>query len=749
LSDDPLTVFELLSYPKDLLSLTLRLMLSNVGSLTLIFYPLHTKYDFHDRQNDLIKNFSKTLMKCIYEKHIKYNVCSATKKPILQNELRAIIKEQVIVYLEKTWKAIIQYRVSDIIFKFNIKSFQKEFEKEWYSQYIINQLARLQMDYLQNPSDKLHYQQIKLSMVLFAFDYYIRKGHLSADFKTAQDQIGRFITKQGWNQLISQCDKNIGNKSFFNIQELWKLALENQGALQKIEEKNHAAESSAKLPVHSNRIYSIELGRTTGNPEILDYASDLADQKQLTLENLQEWPGFVDAGDMTVGHVLRNTWLHYKDQYISDVTAYSSIRNDLTELTVINLAEIDKAYNLSLILHGMSKTYARLDVVDNYKELLFNALKNCEESLNSKSLASIFLALASLKVEMNPDDAVFQFLRDAIDFYSSEMSHRQVAKILFSWGKIGFSKKYLPTQLISALHREVSRFNPKDISQTLAGWSKLFLPKEQLPVDLISAIEEKAYDFEAKEISFLLPDWATLGFSKEELPLDLWLKLLSTTEHLDSDMAIHLIWGLSLLNAQDPAIYPICFQHLEEMPELKPRELHKLFITQHLIDYELPSVITSQLEKYKPRYRHKELSLLESEVRKTLEEIKVEYQSNRYIPAAKYYLDIAYEQRGKKYAIVIDGPENYFPKEDKESKPMLNLATQIRNQLLEKAGWKIISIPFYEWSELKTDKEQQQYLREKIKRPSLTGNHAVLFNQQVAKTPDASRSESSPLLRNG
>lgn len=38
----------------------------------------------------------------------------------------------------------------------------------------------------------------------------------------------------------------------------------------------------------------------------------------------------------------------------------------------------------------------------------------------------------------------------------------------------------------------------------------------------------------------------------------------------------------------------------------------------------------------------------------------------------------------------------------------------MRNQLLEAAGWRVISIPFSAWAQLATLEEQQAYLRKHV-----------------------------------
>lgn len=61
-------------------------------------------------------------------------------------------------------------------------------------------------------------------------------------------------------------------------------------------------------------------------------------------------------------------------------------------------------------------------------------------------------------------------------------------------------------------------------------------------------------------------------------------------------------------------------------------------------------------------------------------------------------------------ALEVDGAQHFSV-----MSPYLETGeTQARNALLESRGYRVVSVPFYEWDELKTMKEQTLYLDKKL-----------------------------------
>lgn len=86
--------------------------------------------------------------------------------------------------------------------------------------------------------------------------------------------------------------------------------------------------------------------------------------------------------------------------------------------------------------------------------------------------------------------------------------------------------------------------------------------------------------------------------------------------------------------------------------------------------------------------------------------------AEEYSPRANFFgIDIAiHGENGVKLAVEVDGPQHFA-----SNPPHSPLAsTHLRNSLLEKHGWQVISIPFNVWAKLEGLQEQQEYLKEHV-----------------------------------
>ena len=77
-------------------------------------------------------------------------------------------------------------------------------------------------------------------------------------------------------------------------------------------------------------------------------------------------------------------------------------------------------------------------------------------------------------------------------------------------------------------------------------------------------------------------------------------------------------------------------------------------------------------------------------------------------PRTGYSLDLALPS--SRAAVEVDGPSHFLlPDGRGVRKP--NGPTLLKRRLLTAAGWRVISVPFYEWDGFATAKERQTYLQ--------------------------------------
>ena len=80
-------------------------------------------------------------------------------------------------------------------------------------------------------------------------------------------------------------------------------------------------------------------------------------------------------------------------------------------------------------------------------------------------------------------------------------------------------------------------------------------------------------------------------------------------------------------------------------------------------------------------------------------------------PLTGYSLDLAIPS--SRIAIEVDGP-SHFLLPDSQGVRAPNGPTKLKRRLLAAAGWRVISVPFYEWDGLNTADERHAYLERAV-----------------------------------
>ena len=76
-------------------------------------------------------------------------------------------------------------------------------------------------------------------------------------------------------------------------------------------------------------------------------------------------------------------------------------------------------------------------------------------------------------------------------------------------------------------------------------------------------------------------------------------------------------------------------------------------------------------------------------------------------PVSERSIDIALSDR--RVAIEVDGPWHFFTNARKR-----NGTTQLRDRVLKRAGWTVVSVPFFDFDILRTVDAQRDYIQGKL-----------------------------------
>ena len=75
-----------------------------------------------------------------------------------------------------------------------------------------------------------------------------------------------------------------------------------------------------------------------------------------------------------------------------------------------------------------------------------------------------------------------------------------------------------------------------------------------------------------------------------------------------------------------------------------------------------------------------------------------------------YSLDLAL--RSSRIAVEVDGPSHFL--RDVHGVYWPNGSTRLKQRLLRAAGWRLVSVPFFEWDPLHSHETQRNYLQRKL-----------------------------------
>ncbi|EOD17655.1 hypothetical protein EMIHUDRAFT_255878 [Emiliania huxleyi CCMP1516] len=102
------------------------------------------------------------------------------------------------------------------------------------------------------------------------------------------------------------------------------------------------------------------------------------------------------------------------------------------------------------------------------------------------------------------------------------------------------------------------------------------------------------------------------------------------------------------------------------------------------------------------------ISRLQRSVAIALAAVQHGFEEEHLEPRTGYSLDLALPS--SRLAVEVDGPYHFLLPEGLGMRRP-NGPTLLKRRLLAAAGWRVISVPFYEWNGFATAKERQTYLQ--------------------------------------
>ena len=226
-------------------------------------------------------------------------------------------------------------------------------------------------------------------------------------------------------------------------------------------------------------------------------------------------------------------------------------------------------------------------------------------------------------------------------------------------------------------------------------------------------------DFTEQHLSITLWGFAELGVVPPPEWMAAWAtRVAAVSDTLDSQSVVNSLWALTVLRMQGNDIFrSLLSQALQLLtPDSDTLDLFSLYdVFQASADKVdgLPTPDACLLEAAKKTWStqlaetaQQHASLLHESVMSALRELGVAHEQEHIYLQAGRNIDIALLDR--RIAIEVDGPSHYLNTQRRTG------STLLRNRALDGAGWKVVSIPFFEWDALKSMSAQKEYIHGKL-----------------------------------
>eukprot|EP00808_Paulinella_micropora_P003282 g80350.t1 len=373
---------------------------------------------------------------------------------------------------------------------------------------------------------------------------------------------------------------------------------------------------------------------------------------------------------------------------------------------------------LAIILKGRSKFF--MESAGLVRRLTEEAAE-LAEGFSVPDMCTVLNALAKLRSIYKPSGPVVEKLFAQVTNHIMSLGSQNLTITLNSMARLKFNPSILVmNELAQAVTQIVHTFNGLDIGLTFNAFGQLHYRPEESMLQILSVeAAEKREQLTAKELTMVLHGFAKLDFNPgRELILQLAEALLEKTDEDSMREIVLSLHSFCLLDFIEPL--PALFERLAHLSDQEANELGARTLSQlHTIDLSLrwlhpnmnislPKAVQKACtaqgaelgESSSSSKLHREVSKL-MRTRLDIPHVNEDYSTGLSV-------DIAVPER--KWAIEVDGP-THFNKGPNRSRRFVG-ATIHKIRLLEAMGWRVISIPFYEWGWTTTEK--LKYLREKL-----------------------------------
>ena len=368
-------------------------------------------------------------------------------------------------------------------------------------------------------------------------------------------------------------------------------------------------------------------------------------------------------------------------------------------------------------LSNTAWAYATLDV---YNEALMSAIA-VEAPVKIRlfipqELSNTAWAYAKLGVY---NEALMSAIARAAQVKIRRFIPQNLSNTAWAYAALGVYNQDLMSAIARAVQVKIGGFNSQNLSNTAWAYAKLGVYNEALMRAIAVEAQVKIGGFDPQGLSNTAWAYATLGVYNQDLMSAIAREAQAKIGEFKPQELSNTAWAIAVFGIKDSPLLPLlkaeinsrlekgvlfCKEDMRQLRQvsdwLRLTEIDSLFILEDKL---------STFERSKDG-KGKLEDAVEAAMRAVPSGMKWLYVKEAHIPVIHHDVDflLCCKETGKVCVIEVDGPSHYS-----KSKTLLG-ATILRDRLIKAMGYDLVTIPYYEWDDLRTFEDQVVYLQRRL-----------------------------------
>ena len=415
------------------------------------------------------------------------------------------------------------------------------------------------------------------------------------------------------------------------------------------------------------------------------------------------------------------------------VLALSRINHSCPELyeqiAATSLSNLNKFSSLDLF--NLVVCYSKVGYVSEpwMEAIAKEVVRRPPGSNNPKNLVGIAWAYANIGCH---SPQLFNLIADECINHCNTLETKEISSLTWSFAALECYHRPIFEELAATSCGRWNEFDAPSLANMAWSYSTKSLhmhsskrseeDQPQLFEGVINAAINKRDEFTSPQsVSMLLWSCSAAGHLDQRL-FDAFAPIITTLLHdickCNSQTLANIAWAYAVANVNDKSLFGPNSQFIDVIIEKSDEfdiqglcQLHQWQLWQKELkcDVQLPSSFQNQCYN---AFISQELkgSKFQDAVISELSSIGLELKlEEEVLTTSGYHIDALVEVNGKKIGVEVDGPTHFIGR-----RPTGRTLLKLR-QVLNVDGIHIVSVPYWEWNEVKHDSgKKQQYLRSKL-----------------------------------